>query len=388
MPHPIAQRFFAKHEFQSPYLLCCSDCEALTLKELLELADPDSLQRWGSLKLNYTESQGLPALREAISGLYENISPDQLVCCVPEEGIYLTMMSLLQPGDVILTTFPAYQSLYEVAHSLGCSVKHWEPKPSARDAAAAGDTLGRLAFDVEELCSAGLPAGTKLLVVNFPHNPTGATISQEGWQQLIQLCKQAGVWLFSDEMYKFTEAGSNKPLPSGAEVYERGISLCGLSKSWGLPGLRLGWLACQDKQLLQDALAFKDYTTICNPGPSEILALAAVRATPQLTQRCRDIIAVNTQLANTFFARWEHVFEYHPPEGGPIAFPRLTTGEDIATWCDQLVSESGVLLLPSSIYDHARSDQQGHFRIGLGRKDCGKCLEQLEAWLLKRYRHK
>jgi aspartate/methionine/tyrosine aminotransferase len=117
-----------------------------------------------------------------------------------------------------------------------------------------------------------------------------------------------------------------------------------------------------------------------------VLALAAVRATKQLTQRCRDIISANLNAADAFFARWSDIFEWHRPQGGPIAFPRLTTGEDIEKWCEQVVTECGVLLLPAGVYDHEASVQRGHFRIGLGRQNMPQCLEQLEAWLTKKYR--
>lgn len=384
IPRPFKlERFFAKYEFQSPYLLCCSDCEALTLQELLAAADEDSLSRWSDLKLSYTESQGLPALREAIAALYERVTPEQLVVCVPEEGVYLAMRVLLQPGDKVVATYPGYQSLHELAATCGCSISHWEPKPAESSAGTAGS--GRLEFNIEE-ARALIQPGTKLVVVNFPHNPTGATLSIGNWAALIRHCREVGAWLFSDEMYKFTELPPSAPLPAAADVYERGVSLCGLSKSWGLPGLRLGWLACQDAQLLQQVLALKDYTTICSPATSEVLALAAVRATPKLTQRCRDIIATNLAAADAFFARWTDVFEWHRPQGGPIAFPRLTTGEDVEQWCEQLVNESGVLLLPAGVYDHEPSVRRGHFRVGLGRQNLPQCLEQLEAWLVKKYR--
>jgi aspartate/methionine/tyrosine aminotransferase len=118
----------------------------------------------------------------------------------------------------------------------------------------------------------------------------------------------------------------------------------------------------------------------------QVLALAAVRATPQLTQRCRDIIAANLAAADAFFTRWSNIFEWHKPQGGAIAFPRIRTGDDVEQWCEQVVKECGVLLLPASVYDHEASVSHGHFRIGLGRQNMPQCLEQLEAWLAKKYR--
>lgn len=375
-PRPFAlERFFAKWEFVAKHLACCSDCEPLLLPELLATADGDVLERWNSLRLAYTESQGLPALREAIAAnLHTAIAPEQLVVCVPEEGVFLGMQALLQPGDTVVATFPAYQSLTELAEAAGARVVAWKPAPSPS---------GRLEFNLATAKELIVP-GVKLVVVNFPHNPTGAVLSSGDWQALLDHVASVGAWLFSDEMYRFLEHTSDQP-PSAADRYAKAISLCGLSKSWGLPGLRLGWLACQDAELIQQVLMLKDYTTICSPATSEVLALAAVRATPQLTQRCRDIIAANVEVADGFFARWPATFEWHRPLGGPIAFPRLKTGEAIEAWCDRVVTECGVLLLPATVYFHEPSIAAGRFRLGLGRKDLPGCLRVLDAWLVKHY---
>ncbi|KAF8060622.1 vioD [Scenedesmus sp. PABB004] len=379
-PRPFKlERFFAKYEFAAPHLMCCSDCEPLPMAELLAAADADSLARWSSLRLAYTESQGLPALREAIAGLYEGVLPEQVVVCVPEEGIYLTMRALLRPGDEIVAPSPCYQSLHELAEAAGCTLSEWTPR-----AAGGPGGGGRLEFAVSDVLPL-ITRRTRLVVANFPHNPSGATLPAEDWAALVAACRAAGCWLMSDEMYRGLEAPPAAPLPSGVE-YERGIVLGGLSKAWGLPGLRLGWLVSQDAAVLQDVLTYKDYTTICSPAPSEVLALAAVRATPALQARCRRIIAANSEAAEPFFARWRDVFDWAPPQAGPIAFPRLATGEDAEAWCDTLVREAGVLLLPAAAYENCPPAARDRVRVGLGRADFPACLAALEPWLQKRYR--
>lgn len=377
LPQPFKlERWFAEYEFSTRYLLCCSDCEPMALKELLALADDDSLARFDQMRLSYTESQGMPALREEIAKLYDTVTADQVVVCVPEEGVYLTMKALLQPGDKVVAIFPAYQSLHELAESTGCSVRYWEPQLPTGS--------GQLEFRVQDVLPLIQP-GVKLVVVNFPHNPTGAMLQQADWQQLVAACAAAGAWLFSDEMYRFTEKDEASRLPSAVDIYPKAVTLCGLSKSWGLPGLRLGWVTSKDKQLLEQIMTLKDYTTICTPAPSELLALAAVRATPLLTDRCRNIISTNLSIAEGFFARWQNIFDWHPPQGGPLAFPRLKTGEDIDVWCKRLVSECGVLLLPASVYAHTPSKDRAHFRMSLGRQDMPECLKQLDSWCVTQY---
>jgi len=358
------------------------------MAQLVQLADEDSLERWKNLKLSYSDTKGLPALREAISGLYNDISSNQLVVCAPEEGIYLTMLALLRPGDHVVCTYPGYQSLYELAEAKGCKLSWWEPvlaestsTGSSSSSSQSCQSYRQFKFDLKQL-EALLQSDTRLVVVNFPHNPTGATLTHGEWEQLLQLVKDRGAFVFSDEMYKFTELPPNTPLPSAVERYDRGITLCGLSKSWALPGLRIGWVACQDQQLLQRVCALKDYTTICSSGPSEILALMAVRATATLTQRSKDIIAKNLTLAEQFFTKWSSVFEWIPPQGSPICFPRVKSpGVDIDEWCEKCVYACGVLLLPASVYEHEASSKAGHFRFSLGRENMGECLGVLDTYL-------
>ncbi|KIZ07359.1 aminotransferase, classes I and II [Monoraphidium neglectum] len=412
------ERFFGKYEFNAPHLLCCSDCEPLTMRELLELADEGARQRWEGLRLSYTETTGLAPLREAIADLYGGaISPEQLLVCAPEEGVYLTMQALLKPGDRVVCAYPAYQSLYELALSRGCTLDFWEP---SWDAAA-----GKLRFDpsrLEELVSGGGGAGggdsamsdgggaaevgeavkrPRLVVVNWPHNPTGATLSRADQGRVVEACRAAGSYLFSDEMYWRSEPDESVRLPPAVTLYDKAITLCGLSKSWCLPGLRIGWVASQDAALLERVAALKDYTTICSSAPSEVLALIAVKATEHITKRARGIVAENTAEAAAFFGRWEHVFDWAPPDAGPIAFPRragsagramrrrtagvLTKARGIDDFCQRLVDEAGVLLLPASVYDHQPSTDRGHFRFGLGRLSNLDALRHFEAFLMRHF---
>lgn len=123
------ERYFARYEFKVQYLLSASDCESLGLRELLALADLDSLARWEQLRLGYTESQGLPALRAEVARLYQTLTPDDVLILTPEEGIFIAMHTLLEPGDHVIAIAPAYQSLSEIARSLGCTVTPWTIAP-------------------------------------------------------------------------------------------------------------------------------------------------------------------------------------------------------------------------------------------------------------------
>jgi len=290
------ERYFAKHEFSARYLLSSSDCEALSLVDLLGMADSEMTRLWADLRLGYTESSGHPLLRKEIANLYPGIIDKDVLVVVPEEGIFLLMHALLEAGDHVVCTFPGYQSLYEVARSIGCQVSTWEP-----------DEEREWYFDVGELAHK-MRGNTKLVVVNFPHNPTGYVPSRKDFIALVEIVRHQGAYLLSDEMYRFLEVEDGFTLPAACELYERAYSLFGLSKTFGLPGLRIGWLSSRDSEGLNQISRLKDYTTICSSAPSEILAMIALRnqggIIAQQTERVRKNVAVldsflsNTQIAS------------------------------------------------------------------------------------------
>lgn len=363
------ERYFAKYEFSAPYLLSCSDCEALTQKELLEMADENSLKLWNDLKLGYTESQGHPTLREEIAKLYQTIKPEQVLVITPEEGIFIAMNNILKKGDHVITTFPGYQSLYEIANSLGCEVSKWTPK----------NENGWI-FDIEDLKSL-IRDDTKLIVINFPHNPTGATLQEKELKEVIDIARQKNIVVFSDEMYRFLEHDHANRTSSACELYDNAISLFGMSKSFALAGLRIGWLATKNSDLLKSFATYKDYTTICSSAPSEVLAIIALRAKDKILNRNLDIIQNNLKILDEFFARHAKLFEWHRPKAGPIGFPTLKAKIDIADFCLDLVEKKGVMLLPSKVYDF----KGNYFRISFARKNMPEALEKLEEYLKENY---
>ncbi|MDR3577794.1 MAG: aminotransferase class I/II-fold pyridoxal phosphate-dependent enzyme [Anaerolineaceae bacterium] len=362
----LLERFFAKHEFNAPYLLCCSDCESLDVKELLAM-EPDSRQQLDNLWLGYTESKGSPQLRSHIAGLYQHISPDQiLVHSGAEEVIFNFMIAAFAPGDHLIVHSPSYQSLAQVALAAGCQVTRWDTHP------ADGWEL-----DLDFLEDSIRPQ-TRAVVINCPHNPTGYLPTRAKLDQIIAIARRHNLILFSDEVYRFLEYHTADALPPVCDLYERGLSLGVMSKSFGLAGLRIGWIATQDAQLYQHMAGFKDYTTICSSAPSEFLSALALRHAGQIIQRNLQIIQANLTLLEEFFLRHASRFEWQPPRAGPIAFPALRRAQDSGAFAEQLVAASGVLLLPGSNYDPRYNS---HFRIGFGRKNMPECLALLDEYL-------
>jgi aspartate/methionine/tyrosine aminotransferase len=360
------ERYFAQYEFKVKYLLSSSDCESLSLSELLQLATPESLKLWNELKLGYTESPGHPLLRNEVARLYRNISPANVIVAAPEEAIFVAMHTLLSPGDHVVSVFPAYQSLYEIARSIGCSVTPWQ----------FGLSEAGWQLDLHSLENA-LTAHTKLIVLNFPHNPTGYVLPRRDLETIVELARRHNLYIFSDEMYRWLEYDPAIRLPALCELYERGISLSGLSKSFALPGLRVGWLVTPERELIERWLAFKDYTTICNSAPGEILSLIALQAKDQILSRNLGIVRRNLKLAGQFFSEHSPLFDWLSPQAGSVAFPRWRSERSVEAFCQDLLDQQGVMIVPGSVFEFPGN----HFRIGLGRRNLAEGLERVDDYL-------
>jgi len=344
------ERYFAKYEFSAKYLLSSSDCDGLLQSDVLDLADAQTRELWDNLTLGYTESGGHPLLKDEIAKMYHDITPEDVLTVVPEEGIYLTLNCILTSGDHVICTFPGYQSLYGIAEGIGYEVTKWEL-----------DETKDWALDLEFFKSQ-IKSNTKLLVVNFPHNPTGYTPSVDEFREIMAIAREHNIYVLSDEMYRYMEFDAADRLPSACEVYENAVSLFGVSKALGLAGLRVGWVTTKNKELLARMVTYKDFTTICGSAPSEILALIGLRSRDLIIARNLDTIKTNLALLDAFFEDSDR-FSWVKPRAGSIAFPRINSGQSALTFCENLVAETGIMLLPSSVYGFGDS----HFRLGFGR---------------------
>ncbi len=358
------ERYFAKYEFNTEYLLCSSDCEAMTIAELLAF-EGGAAERFQQTWLGYTESQGSPTLRQAICGVYETIQPEHvLVHAGAEEAIFLFMHAMLEKGDHIIVHWPCYQSLTDVARSIGCDVSPWRAREE-KD----------WALDLDELRHL-MRTNTKAIVVNTPHNPTGFLMPRADFDEINRFAREKNLLLFSDEVYRESEYDPAVRLPAACDLGEHTVSLGVTSKTYGLAGLRIGWVATKNKKVYERMAALKDYTTICNSAPSEFLAELALRHRQRLIDRNLGIIKNNLAVVDELFARRSSLFSWVRPRAGSMGFPRLLKG-DVEDFCDRLVKKAGVLLLPGSMYD----DSANHFRLGLGRKNLPEAVARLEEFL-------
>jgi len=361
------ERFFAKHEFNVEYVLCASDCESMTVHSLLAL-EPGAADGFQGLRLGYTESTGHPELREEISRIYDGVAPDEiLVHSGAEEAIFLLMHAVLEPGDNVVVQWPCYQSLAEVARGLGCSVTLWQ-----------GRWDDGWSFDPDALEDL-VQANTRVVIINSPHNPTGAHLSRAAFDRVVALVESCGCLLLSDEVYRESEYAATERLPAACDVSDRAVSLGVMSKSYGLPGLRIGWVAAHAEGVRVRMAQLKDYTTICNSAPSEFLATVALRNRGHLVARTGELIRRNLMLLDGFFSRHSDLFAWYRPDAGPIAFPRLVGSAaqvGATAFCERLARDAGVLLLPGDVYN-----VPNHVRVGFGRRDLPEALERLELFI-------
>jgi aspartate/methionine/tyrosine aminotransferase len=358
------ERYYERFEFSTELMLSSSDCESLSVSELLEL-EPDAQRRLHELRLGYTETPGSPELRAAVAGLYEHIDPeDVLTLAAAEEGIFVTYHALLRPGDHVVVEAPCYGSAIEVARSTGAEVSLWLRRHEdgwAHDV----DALERM-----------LRPETKLIYVNTPHNPTGTQMSGAAFERLVEIASERSIVVLCDEVYRGLEHDPADRLPAACDAYARAISLGTVSKAHGLPGLRTGWLASRDRELLRRITDMKLYTTICSSAPSELLVALAMRHADRLVRRSRELVLSNLPLLDGFIERRSDLFEWVRPTAGPIGFPRVAGSEDVQRWCEETAERADVLLLPGSVYEQPR-----HVRFGFGRRNLPQALERLDSYL-------
>jgi aspartate/methionine/tyrosine aminotransferase len=370
LPDFKLETYLAKWEFSARYHMTASDMESMTVSELLAMATPEDRAAFDEMRLGYIETTGTPPLRAAIAGTYAGLQPeDVLAFAGAEEGIFCAMHALLDKDSHAVVVTPNYQSSETLPLSLcattGVALRERE----------------NWALDIDELHVALKPY-TKLILINFPHNPTGKVIDRATFDALVKLCRERGIYLFSDEVYRGLERRPELQLPQAAEVYERGLSLNVMSKAYGLPGLRVGWIATRDRALLSRMERIKHYLSICNAGPSEHLAVIALKARERIVARNRALIARNLDDVNAFFAEFGALFDWQLPDGGCIGFPRYKGKDGVESFCQRLAEEIGVVLLPASIYQSALTPvPTDRFRIGFGRSYIPEGIAAMRAWL-------
>lgn len=374
LPEFKLETYLGRWEFSARHHMTASDAETLSIRDLLALGGDTALAALLDTRLSYTEPYGAPDLRAAIAATYEMASHADILCFAgAEEGLYCLYHSLLDADSHAIVVTPNYQSAETIPLSI-CRTS----------GIALDETLG-WALDIDAVGAAIRP-NTRLISINFPHNPTGKILERERFDALVDLCRKHGIWLFSDEVYRLIERDPARRLPQAVDVYEKGISLNVMSKAYGLPGLRLGWLACRDHALLEKAVRLKHYLSICNSAPSERLALVALTHADAILTRTRAIARAGYEKVSSFLSDFPQLIETYEPDGGVVMYPRYLGADGVETFCRKMVEEAGAVLLPASVYASALvPGASDRFRIGYGRSHLDEGLAAMRTLIERDY---
>ncbi len=374
LPEFRLETYLGLWEFAARHHMTASDAQTMTIRDVLALAGPAAVDRFLDEPLSYTQPYGARDLREAIAATYDTADPEDVLCFAgAEEGLYAFYRVLLDPGAHAIVVTPNYQS----AESVPLSICDVTGVPLEADQ--------NWTLDIDRVAAAIRP-NTRVISINFPHNPTGKILERDRFEALVELCRHHGIWLFSDEVYRLIERDPAIRLPQAFDAYERGVSLNVMSKAYGLPGLRIGWIACHDRDLLERMVRYKHYLSICNSGPGERLAVAALGGAAAILDRTRAIARAGLAMTQAFLSEFPHLFESYVPDGGIVFYPRYKGADGVEAFARRLVDEAGVVVLPPSVYASALTPTPtDRFRMGYGRNHIEEGLAAMRAHLLRNY---
>ncbi len=316
------------------YDLTASHSRGPAMAALLALASAEERLLWDGATLDYAAPRGAAGLRALIAARY-GLDADGVICCAgAQEAMACTARALLAPGDHAVVVVPLYQPLA------------WAVTDRAQ---ATGVPLEEPAFtlDIDRVAAAIRPQ-TRMVLINSPNSPTGAALDAAAQAALVRLCRAHGLWLVNDEVYRETALAALPPPACAA--YERGVSIGALSKAFGLPGLRVGWVASQDAALLSRVATAKSTLSSCLAAPAEVLAQIALREAPRLIGEARAAGAANRAVLDAWLARFPALFAPEPPRNLAFAFPRYLGADGAEAFAARLVQASGTLLLPAGVW--------------------------------------
>lgn len=348
------ERWMTYWELQVSHDICESGIKPLTLTDVLTLLPDEAAsslrESLHSVPLGYSEARGTIELRTALANTYEKTTAEEIfVATGAIEANFLLFNVLVQPGDHVIVVDPAYQQLQSVPKALGADV---ELLSVVHD--------DGYYYDLDELRAMVRP-NTKLIVVNTPHNPTGAMLSEDQIIELIDIAKESDAWILSDEAYRWIEHPGGETIPAPMRGrYEKGISVGTVSKPFGVPGLRIGWFAAP-AEITQAAWAVRDYVSLSPGKLSDLITTAIVTHKDAIFARNDEIIGTNLQTANTWFAAHSDLVNWVPPRAGLLAMMGYTADIDSRTLGDRLAGEAGVMLAPGDAFG-----MPGRLRIGIG----------------------
>ncbi|HQY30007.1 MAG TPA: aminotransferase class I/II-fold pyridoxal phosphate-dependent enzyme [Thermomicrobiales bacterium] len=350
------ERWMSRWEMDVEFDIAESGVYPLTTRELIallpEAEQQPTIDTLLDLRLGYTEARGTEALRTTLASVYEGTTAENiLVTTGAIEANYLVFNTLLAPGDHVVAVYPAYQQLYAVAEAIGCDVSRWELREA-----------NGFRYDIDELKRLLRP-NTKLVVVNTPHNPTGSLLTPAELDEIYALTGEAGARLLCDEAYRWLDLpGQPAMAPPIRNKGGHGISVGTMSKPFGLPGLRIGWIAA-DEELVQQCWGSRDYISLSPAKLSDALTQIAIHNRDAIVARNHQIMQENLVVAEQWFAANADLVSWTPPRAGLLALLKYKLDVPSMELANLLAGEYSVMLAPGSAFGF-----EGYLRIGIGQR--------------------
>lgn len=345
----VMERWQSTYEHRVRFNLSESGVHPLSVSELLSFADVDA-GRLVDVRLGYGQSNGSDALRERIAALYAGAQEDNVLVTVGgAEANFTAFWHLMEPGEAAAVMLPNYMQVPGLLSSFGARVlpfhllerDGWQP-------------------DVDEL-RAALDSGARFILVTNPNNPTGSVLTAEAMQGIVDAADEYGAWILSDEVYQGAEVDGEETASFWGK-YDRVLVTNSLSKAYGLPGLRLGWVL-GPSDLIGELWGRTDYTTIAPASLSDDLAVLALEpgTRGKILERTRSIIRTNLATMTSWLTEQSGRFSYREPDAGAICYVRYATDVNSSEFAESLRTRKSLLVVPG---DHFGMD--GYLRLGFG----------------------
>ncbi|MDQ3539922.1 MAG: aminotransferase class I/II-fold pyridoxal phosphate-dependent enzyme [Chloroflexota bacterium] len=350
------ERWMTRWELHVDFDIDESGILPLSLRQVLDLLPTDvaaeTTRYIHETPLGYSEARGTARLRSVLASTYARAQPDDvLVTTGAIEANFLLFHALVSPGDHVVAVTPAYQQLNSVPRAIGADVSLWDVR-----------SPHGFRYDLDLLESLLRP-NTRLIVINSPHNPTGAMLDEADLKRIVELADRSGAWILSDEAYRWLEHPGGRPLPPPLhDLSDRAISVGTMSKSFGLPGLRVGWFAA-NADIAATAWGLRDYISLSPAKVSDAIAAAVIEHRDRFLPRNAAIIAENLAFAREWFTSHADLATWNEPHAGLLAMMRYTADMGSSELADDLARNSRVMLAPGSSFG-----LEGYLRIGIGQR--------------------
>lgn len=368
LPEFGVEAWLNKWEKSAKYDISQSSIDSLTLEELIGLDGTkveDFFAQHSTDKLNYGWIEGSPEFKELVAELYQNMPADNILQTNGATGAnMLAIYTLVEAGDEVISMIPSYQQLYDIPRSLGVKVKLLNL-----------DEKQDWSFKIDELKELVTPK-TKLICLNNANNPTGTVFDTDFMEEVVKIAKEVDSYILVDEVYM--PLNKDRKFVSIVDMYDKGIATNSLSKTFSLPGLRIGWTA-SNKEVADIFRKFRDYTVICGGVLNDALAVHALKNRDKILQRNEEIVKNNLEIVENWL-KTEPRVSWCTPHSVSTSFIKLDIPQDDYSFCEDLLREKGVLLVPGTAFDRPQ-----HARLGYccNPKILQQGLEKLSEYLRK-----